>query len=80
MTHAFRLVEGLTSEEQARLFTPFTRLDLVRAKGHGLGLSIVRRIVERLGGEVGVDSRVGEGSVFSFVLPVMAQEGDRDSG
>jgi two-component system sensor histidine kinase/response regulator len=66
---------GLTPEEQARLFTPFTRLDRVRAKGHGLGLSIVRRIVERLGGQVGVDSRVGEGSVFSFILPAVAKDG-----
>jgi two-component system sensor histidine kinase/response regulator len=60
---------GLTSEEQARLFTPFTRLDQVRAKGHGLGLSIVRRIVEKLGGQVGVESEVGRGSVFTFTLP-----------
>jgi len=60
---------GLSEEEQARLFTPFTRLDQVRARGYGLGLSIVRRIMDRLGGEVGVESRDGEGSVFSFVLP-----------
>jgi signal transduction histidine kinase len=60
---------GLTLEEQDRLFTPFTRLDQVRAKGHGLGLSIVRRIVEKLGGEVGVESGVGRGSVFFFTLP-----------
>jgi PAS domain S-box-containing protein len=59
---------GLTPGDQVKLFTPFTRLDEVRAKGHGLGLSIVRRIVERLGGEVGVDSQVGVGSVFSFSL------------
>jgi signal transduction histidine kinase len=61
---------GLTREEQARLFTPFTRLEQASLKGHGLGLSIVRRIVEKLNGEVGVESQVGEGSVFSFVLPV----------
>jgi signal transduction histidine kinase len=61
---------GLTPEEQARLFTPFTRLDQVSAKGHGLGLSIVRRIVEKMGGQVGVESRVGEGSTFSFTLPL----------
>jgi two-component system sensor histidine kinase/response regulator len=60
---------GLTPEEQTRLFTPFTRLDQVHVKGHGLGLSIVRRIVEKLGGQVGVESRVGQGSVFSFTLP-----------
>jgi PAS domain S-box-containing protein len=60
---------GLTPEEQSRLFTPFTRLEQVRVKGHGLGLSIVRRIVEKLGGEVGVESEEGKGSVFSFTLP-----------
>jgi signal transduction histidine kinase len=60
---------GLTPAEQARLFTPFTRLDQVSLKGHGLGLSIVRRIVEKLNGQVGVESQVGQGSVFSFVLP-----------
>jgi len=60
---------GLSPEEQARLFTPFTRLDQARAKGHGLGLSIVRRIVEKLGGQVGVESLVGQGSSFFFTLP-----------
>jgi signal transduction histidine kinase len=59
---------GLTPEEQSRLFTPFERLHQVRAEGHGLGLSIVRRIVEKLGGQVGVESRVGQGCVFSFTL------------
>lgn len=60
---------GLTLEEQGRLFTPFTRLEQARAKGHGLGLSIVRRIAERLDGEVGVESVVGQGSTFFFTLP-----------
>lgn len=60
---------GLTPEEQQRLFTQFTRLHTTRAQGHGLGLSIVQRIVERLGGEVGVDSRGGHGSLFWFTLP-----------
>ena len=60
---------GLTPEEQARLFIPFTRLNQVRAKGHGLGLSIVRRIVDKLGGQVGVESEVGAGSLFWFTLP-----------
>jgi PAS domain S-box-containing protein len=59
---------GLSPEEQERLFRPFTRLDQAQTKGHGLGLSIVRRIVEKLGGEVGVESEEGEGSVFSFTL------------
>jgi two-component system sensor histidine kinase/response regulator len=60
---------GLTPEEQERLFTPFERLHHVRAEGHGLGLSIVQRIVEKLGGQVGVESKVGRGSVFFFILP-----------
>jgi PAS domain S-box-containing protein len=60
---------GLTQEEQANLFTPFTRLDQVRTSGYGLGLSIVRRIVEKLGGQVGLTSKVGEGSTFYFALP-----------
>jgi signal transduction histidine kinase len=59
---------GLTPAEQGRLFTQFTQLAKVRAEGHGLGLSIVRRIVEKLGGEVGVQSEIGVGSVFSFTL------------
>jgi signal transduction histidine kinase len=67
---------GLAPEAQARLFTPFTRLDQARAQGHGLGLSIVRRIVEKLGGQVGVESEgiPGRGSLFYFMLPM---EGDR---
>jgi two-component system sensor histidine kinase/response regulator len=69
---------GVSPEEQPRLFTPYTRLGqmqdgslLVRARGHGLGLSIVRRIVEKLGGQVGVESEnvPGCGSTFSFTLP-----------
>jgi len=60
---------GLAPEEQARLFVPFTKLGQVRAKGHGLGLSIVRRIVEKLGGQVGVESQLGQGSLFYFTLP-----------
>jgi two-component system sensor histidine kinase/response regulator len=63
--------KGLSPEDQARLFTPFTRLDQARARGHGLGLSIVRRIVEKQGGQVGVMSSgvPGEGCTFYFTLP-----------
>ncbi len=60
---------GLSEEDQGRLFTPFTRLHQARAEGHGLGLSIVRRIVDKLGGQAGVESKVGKGSVFFFILP-----------
>lgn len=60
---------GLTPDEQAQLFTPFTRINQAATKGHGLGLSIVRRITNRLGGDVGVESQVGAGSTFYFTLP-----------
>ena len=60
---------GLTAEEQSRLFQPFSRLGQVQVKGHGLGLSIVWRIIHKLNGEVAVESEVGEGSTFSFTLP-----------
>jgi hypothetical protein len=63
--------DGLTEDEQERLFTPFERLHQTRAHGHGLGLSIVRRIINRLDGEVGVESEAlpGKGSTFYFTLP-----------
>jgi len=62
---------GVSPEDQPRLFTPFTQLNQVRAVGHGLGLSIVRLIVEKLKGQVGVESEglPGQGTVFSFTLP-----------
>jgi PAS domain S-box-containing protein len=60
---------GLTPEQQARLFTPFTRLHQVRATGQGLGLSIVRRIMKKLGGEAWLESEPGKGSRFGFALP-----------
>jgi signal transduction histidine kinase len=60
---------GLSPEEQAQLFAEFARLHQVRAEGHGLGLSIVQRIVKKLDGDVGVTSEPGAGSTFWFTLP-----------
>jgi len=60
---------GLTPEQQSRLFMPFTRLHQVRTTGQGLGLSIVRRIMEKLGGETWIESEPGSGSRFGFTLP-----------
>ncbi|MBP6470124.1 MAG: PAS domain S-box protein [Chloroflexi bacterium] len=60
---------GLTPEEQSSLFAPFERLNRVDASGHGLGLSIVKRIADKLGGQVGVESEVGVGSEYYFTLP-----------
>ncbi len=61
---------GIPPEQLNRLFTPFERLNQAHAEGHGLGLSIVQRIAEKLNGAVEVHSTVGEGSVFGFTLPV----------
>lgn len=65
---------GLTAEECERLFMPFERLGQVRIPGYGLGLSIVQRIIRRLGGETGVDSSPNEGSTFYFTLPAVGTE------
>ncbi len=65
---------GLTESQQRRLFTPFERLGQVRAKGHGLGLSIVHRIIDKLGGQVGVESEVRSESTFYFTLPAAPRE------
>jgi len=62
---------GLDLEKQNHLFVPFSRISQARIEGHGLGLSIVQRIVEKCGGQVGIDSQVGHGSTFYFTLPVM---------
>lgn len=61
---------GLTPQAQAALFREFTRFaKSSNVEGFGLGLSIVKRIIEKLGGEVGVKSHIGVGSEFYFTLP-----------
>jgi signal transduction histidine kinase len=64
---------GLTPEKLTLLFTEFTRVERMRAEGHGLGLSIVKRIATKLNGSVGVESDFGQGSRFYFTLPDSAQ-------
>lgn len=64
---------GLTEEDLSKMFQPYVRLSAVPTGGEsstGLGLSIVKRIVERHCGEVFVTSRPGEGSTFGFRLPL----------
>jgi K+-sensing histidine kinase KdpD len=64
---------GIAREQQQFLFTPFTRLSEVRISGYGLGLSIVQRIIHKLGGAVGVESDIGAGSLFFFTLPAQKE-------
>ncbi len=66
---------GLSKEERAGLFTPFNRLHERDVPGSGLGLSIVQRIAQKLGGEVGVESPPGGGSLFYFTLPAQPPGG-----
>jgi len=67
---------GISAEDQARLFTPFTQLDHGRGEGHGLGLSIVQRIADKLGGQAGVESTLGQGSLFYFTLAAASDLAD----
>lgn len=63
---------GVPPEKQACIFERFVKLDNFR-QGTGLGLSICKMIVEKLGGEIGLDSEPGKGSTFWFTLPLNNQ-------
>jgi ammonium transporter len=64
---------GIPSDELGRIFDEFHRADSTGARqrrGTGLGLTISRRLAQRLGGDVSVESRVGVGSTFTLELPL----------
>jgi signal transduction histidine kinase len=73
---------GIAAEHLTRIFDRFYRVDQPRTRGiagTGLGLAIAREVAEAHGGRIDVESRVGEGSTFSLVLPVarLADEAGR---
>ena len=68
---------GIPPESVGHVFERFYRVDKARSRksgGSGLGLSIVRNMVERNGGKISVESTVGEGSIFTLTFPVFDTE------
>ncbi|MGH8778748.1 CHASE2 domain-containing protein [Paraburkholderia sp.] len=67
---------GIPADQIPNLFTEFTRIDAHNDRpGHGLGLAFVKSVIDALGGKIHVESRVGQGSVFTLLLPKSSTAG-----
>jgi len=65
---------GIDSQYHHKVFEVFKRLHGREIPGTGIGLAICRRVVERCGGRMWIESEVGKGSTFYFTLPVPKAE------
>ena len=68
--------QGISSEYHEKIFQKFTQLKGNNTGGAGLGLAIAKEIVEAHGGRIWVDSRINEGTRFTFTLPIKQEEGE----
>jgi chemotaxis family two-component system sensor kinase Cph1 len=64
---------GISPADQDRIFEPFERLGQHDAQGTGIGLAIVKKIIELYQGKVWVESEAGHGSTFCFTLPLYGE-------
>ncbi|WP_082222466.1 PAS domain-containing sensor histidine kinase [Halorubrum halophilum] len=67
---------GIDPADADRIFEVFQSLDGPDENGSGIGLALCKRIVERHGGSIWVDSQVGDGATFSFTLPAVGDDGE----
>ena len=74
---------GIAPEDQAAIFEEFRQVgrdDTRTQEGTGLGLTLAKKFVDLHGGRIGVQSRVGQGSTFSFALPAAESRSSSDRG
>ncbi len=68
---------GMTEKQLQNLFQPFTRFgDTEKVQGTGIGLSISKKLIEKMNGKIVVESKLGEGSIFSVMMPQSRENTD----